>query len=103
MAGASRRFPLDGGSAIWGRVPQVKARSAVVGSRCISRECELLQLGFAISGPTVSRYLQQLKRHRDDRKAKCWRASLSNHREVIAASISFSVPTLTFSRAVLLL
>jgi hypothetical protein len=45
----------------------------------------LLQLGFEISEPTVSRYLQRLKRHCDEDKAKRWFAFLSNHREVIAA------------------
>ena len=33
---------------------------------------ELLQLGFEISEPTVSRYLKQLKRGRDQGKAQRW-------------------------------
>jgi transposase InsO family protein len=57
---------------------------------------ELLQLGFAISEPTVSRYLQQLKRRGDANKAKRWLTFLNNHREVIAAFDFFTVPTLTF-------
>jgi putative transposase len=57
---------------------------------------ELLQLGFEISEPTVSRYLHRLKRHHDAGKAKRWSAFLDNHREVIAAFDFFTVPTLTF-------
>ena len=57
---------------------------------------ELLQLGFHISEPTVSRYLQRLKRRTDNEKAKRWLAFLNNHREVIAAFDFFTVPTLTF-------
>jgi putative transposase len=33
---------------------------------------ELLLLGFAISEPTVSRYLQRLKRNPDKSKASHW-------------------------------
>jgi putative transposase len=57
---------------------------------------ELLQLGFEISEPTVSRYLQGLKRRCDEGKAKRWLAFLNNHREVIAAFDFFTVPTLRF-------
>ncbi len=57
---------------------------------------ELLQLGFEVSEPTVSRYLQRLKRRCDDGKAKRWLAFLNNHREVIAAFDFFTVPTLKF-------
>jgi putative transposase len=57
---------------------------------------ELLQLGFEISEPTVSRYLQRLKQRPDSAKAKRWLAFLHNHREVIAAFDFFTVPTLTF-------
>jgi putative transposase len=57
---------------------------------------ELLQLGFEISEPTVSRYLRRLKRHHDGSKAKRWLAFLNNHREVMAAFDFFTVPTLTF-------
>jgi len=57
---------------------------------------ELLQLGFEISEPTVSRYLRRLKRHHNEGKAKRWSAFLNNHREVIAAFDFFTVPTLTF-------
>jgi putative transposase len=57
---------------------------------------ELLQLGFEISEPTVSRYLHRLKRHHGEGKAKRWLAFLNNHREVIAAFDFFAVPTLTF-------
>jgi putative transposase len=57
---------------------------------------ELLQLGFDISEPTVTRYLQRLKRLPDESKAKQWAAFLKNHREVIAAFNFFTVPTLAF-------
>ena len=57
---------------------------------------ELLQLGFEISEPTVSRYLRRLKRHCDEGKAKRWMAFLNNHRELIAAFDFFTVPTITF-------
>ena len=57
---------------------------------------ELLQLGFEISEPTVSRYLRRLRRCPDHAKAKRWLAFLHNHREVIAAFDFFTVPTLTF-------
>ena len=53
---------------------------------------ELLQLGFKIAEPTVSRYLRRLKRHPDEGKAKRWLAFLNNHREVIAAFDFFTVP-----------
>jgi putative transposase len=57
---------------------------------------ELLQLGFQISEPTVSRYLHRLKPHHNEGKARRWIAFLNNHREVIAAFDFFTVPTLTF-------
>ena len=57
---------------------------------------ELLQLGFEISEPTVSRYLQLLKRHYHQDKTKRWLAFLNNYREVIAAFDFFTVPTITF-------
>jgi putative transposase len=57
---------------------------------------ELLQLGFDISEPTVSRYLHRLNHYHGEGKAKHWFAFLSNHREVIAAFDFFTVPTLTF-------
>src|SRR3984893_8986885 len=57
---------------------------------------ELLQLGFGISEPTVSRYLRRLRRDHDEGNAKRWAAFLNNHREVIAAFDFFTVPTLTF-------
>lgn len=57
---------------------------------------ELLQLGFDISEPTVSRYLQRLKPRTDRKKVKWWLAFLQNHREIIAAFDFFTVPTLTF-------
>jgi putative transposase len=57
---------------------------------------ELLLLGFEISEPTVSRYLQGLKRFPQESKAKQWLAFLNNHREVIAAFDFFTVPTLSF-------
>ncbi|PYV34227.1 MAG: integrase [Acidobacteria bacterium] len=57
---------------------------------------ELLQLGFEISEPTVSRYLQNLNGCRDVGRAKRWLAFFNNHREVIAAFDFFTVPNLTF-------
>ena len=57
---------------------------------------ELLQLGFEISEPTVSRYLQKRDGRRDEGRAKRWLAFLNNHREVIAAFDFFTVPSLTF-------
>jgi hypothetical protein len=46
---------------------------------------ELLNLGFEVSEPTVSRYLQRLKRQPDQSKVQRWLAFLQKHREVIAA------------------
>src|SRR5215471_4772037 len=57
---------------------------------------ELLRLGFEISEPTVSRYLQNLNGCRDEGRAKRWQAFINNHREVIAAFDFFTVPSLTF-------
>ena len=57
---------------------------------------ELLELGFEVSEPTVSRYLQRLKRQPDQSKVQRWLAFLQNHREVIAAFDFFTVPTLSF-------
>jgi len=55
---------------------------------------ELLKLGFKISEPTVSRWLQRMPRSPD--LDKRWLTFLRNHREVIAAMDFFTVPTLTF-------
>jgi transposase InsO family protein len=57
---------------------------------------ELLLLGFDISEPTVSRYLQRLKRNPEESKAAQWLAFLNNHREAIAAFDFFTVPNLYF-------
>jgi hypothetical protein len=57
---------------------------------------ELLQLGFDVSEPTVSRYLHRLKRQPDKAKVQRWLAFLQNHREVMAAFDFFTVPTLNF-------
>jgi transposase InsO family protein len=57
---------------------------------------ELLQLGFEVSEPTVSRYLKRLKRRPDKSKVQRWMAFLQNHREVIAAFDFFTVPTVSF-------
>ena len=46
---------------------------------------ELLQLGFEIAEPTVSRYLKQFQHRLDEGGAQRWRTFLNNHREVIAA------------------
>lgn len=55
---------------------------------------ELLKLGFKVSEPTVSRWLQRAPRSPD--VAKRWLTFLRNHREAIAAMDFFTVPTLTF-------
>ncbi|HEY7306346.1 MAG TPA: helix-turn-helix domain-containing protein [Bryobacteraceae bacterium] len=57
---------------------------------------ELLLLGFDISEPTVSRYLQPLKRIPEESKARQWLAFLNNHREAIAAFDFFTVLNLYF-------
>jgi hypothetical protein len=57
---------------------------------------ELLQLGFRVSEPTVSRYLQRIRRRSGEGKAKQWLAFLNNHREVMAAFDFFTIATLTF-------
>jgi len=55
---------------------------------------ELLKLGFKVSEPTVSRWLQRAPRSPD--VAERWLTFLRNHREAIAAMDFFTVPTLTF-------
>jgi hypothetical protein len=55
---------------------------------------ELMKLGFKVSEPTVSRWLQQVPRSPD--LCKRWLTFLRNHREAIAAMDFFTVPTLTF-------
>ena len=57
---------------------------------------ELLLLGFDISEPSVSRYLQRLKRIPEENKASQWLAFLNNPREAIAAFDFFTVPNLCF-------
>jgi hypothetical protein len=64
---------------------------------------ELLALGFEISEPTVSRYLQRLRRIPEESKASQWLAFLNNRRELIAAFDFFTVPTLLVPRLILLL
>jgi len=64
---------------------------------------ELLQLGCAISEPTVSRYLEKLDGRWDEGRAKRWLAFLNNHREVIAAFDFFMVPSFDLSHTLLLL
>src|ERR1700674_3654179 len=56
---------------------------------------ELLMLGFDISERTISRWMK--KAQRDPEPAKRWLAFLRNHREAIAATDFFTVPTLRFS------
>ena len=56
---------------------------------------ELLKLGFNIPERTVSRYLE--KREPDPSKAQSWLTFLHNHREAIAATDFFTVPTINFS------
>ena len=55
---------------------------------------ELLKLGFTVSEPTVSRWLQRVPRSPD--VGKRWLTFLRNHRDAIAAMDFFTVPTLTF-------
>src|ERR1039458_2724583 len=57
---------------------------------------ELLKLGFTVSEPTVSRWLQRVPRSPD--VGKRWLTFLRNHRDAIAAMDFFTVPTLTFGR-----
>ena len=59
---------------------------------------ELLLLGFDISEPTVSRYLQQLKRIPDESKVSQWLAFLNNHREAITAFDFFTCGSSKFNR-----
>jgi transposase InsO family protein len=56
----------------------------------------LLQLGFDVSGASVSRYLRRLQLQGKPEKAKQRLTLLHNHREVIAAFGFFTVPTLSF-------
>ena len=55
---------------------------------------ELLKLGFKVSEPTVSRWLQRAPKSPDTHRR--WLTFLRNHREAIAAMDFFTVPTLTF-------
>lgn len=55
---------------------------------------ELLKLGFEISEPAVSRWLQRAPRSPE--VSKRWLTFLRNHREAIAAMDFFTVPTITF-------
>jgi putative transposase len=75
-------------------IRRMKAENATWGAPRIHGE--LLQLGFEISEPTVSRYLRHLKRVPDTGKTKQWVAFLNNHREVIAAFDFFTIPSLAF-------
>jgi len=93
-----------------------KVRKHVGGGRRISRELrglifqmvsenpnwgaprihgELLMLGFDVSETTISRWMRRAPRRPEP--AKRWLAFLRNHREAIAATDFFTVPTLTFS------
>jgi len=55
---------------------------------------ELLKLGFKISECTVSRYLAHGASPRDS--SQRWLTFRKNHREAIAATDFFTVPTATF-------
>jgi putative transposase len=55
---------------------------------------EFLMLGFEVSERTISRCMRRAPR--DPEPAKRWLAFLRNHRGVIVAMDSFTVPTLTF-------
>jgi putative transposase len=63
---------------------------------------EVLLLGFDISEPTVSRYLQRLKRNPDESKASQWLAFLNNHRSACRIRLLHRSKSL-FPRAVLFL
>ena len=56
---------------------------------------ELRMLGFDLSQRTISRWMKRAPRGPD--QAKRWLAFLRNHREAIAATAFFTVPTITFS------
>jgi putative transposase len=56
-------------------IRRIKAENPTWGAPRIHGE--LLLLGFEISGPTVSRYLQGLKRFPQESKAKQWLAFLT--------------------------
>jgi putative transposase len=55
---------------------------------------ELLKLGFKVSEPTVSRWLQRVPR--SPNVGGRWLTFLRNHRPAIAAMDFFTVPTITF-------
>ena len=55
---------------------------------------ELVKLGFRVSEPTVSRWLQRVRKTTDPGQG--WLTFLRNHRDAIAAMDFFTVPTLTF-------
>jgi putative transposase len=55
---------------------------------------ELLQLGFDVSGRSVSRWIRRARKDPDPVKRRL--TFLRNHREAIAAMDFFTVPTLTF-------
>ena len=62
---------------------------------------ELLMLGFDVSERSISRWMKRAPR--DPQPANRWLAFLWNHREAIAAMDFFTVPTLSFGSALLLL
>jgi hypothetical protein len=55
---------------------------------------ELRMLGFELSERTISRWMNRAPR--DPHRAKRWLTFLRNHREAIAATDFFTVPTITF-------
>ena len=55
---------------------------------------ELLMLGFDVSERTISRWMRRAPRNPE--LAKRWLTFLRNHREAIAATDFFTVPTITF-------
>jgi transposase InsO family protein len=55
---------------------------------------ELLKLGFELSEATVSRWMRRAPKTPD--ASQVWLTFLRNHREAIAATDFFTVPTLTF-------
>jgi hypothetical protein len=55
---------------------------------------ELQKLGLVVSERSVARYLRRMRRRGDP--AKSWLTFLQNHRELIVAFDSFTVPAVTF-------
>jgi hypothetical protein len=66
-----------------------------------TRHGELWKLGFVLSERSVARYLRRINRRRDP--GQRWLTFLQNYREVIVVLDFFTVATLSFQGALLLL